>query len=116
MDLPDPFLPRIAIVSPRSMAKVSPSTAATRRVRGPDEPFGAFRRNSLRRPTTSTAGTPVGGVAAVVDSRDGRGTTTTIRPDPADPQRSFPVPAGRVSARARPGSWKGVAEPGGRQP
>src|SRR5436190_952668 len=56
VDLPDPFWPRIATHSPRSIEKLTPSRAATRRLRlRRPERSASRRKNSLRRLSTSTA-------------------------------------------------------------
>src|SRR5204863_148193 len=58
VDLPEPFWPRIATHSPRSMVNVTPSSAATRRRRlRPRVRVASRRKNSLRKLLTSTANT-----------------------------------------------------------
>jgi hypothetical protein len=59
VDLPEPFWPRMASVSPRAIAKLTPRIAGTRRrPRRPSRLRFLFRRQkSLRSSSTSTAGT-----------------------------------------------------------
>src|SRR5439155_20287836 len=58
VDFPEPFWPRIATHSPRSIVNVTPSSAATRRrrLRIPVR-VASRRKNSLRKLWTSTANT-----------------------------------------------------------
>src|SRR5438067_2480691 len=92
VDLPEPFWPRIATHSPRTIVKVTPVSAgqARRRVSRPRRLLR--RRNVLARFVTSTAGTswrtcvPVGMGAARVDmllllvKREGNGERETLAP------------------------------------
>src|SRR5206468_12533196 len=56
VDLPEPFCPRIATHSPRSIANETPSSAGTRfRLRRSPERVASRRKNSLRKLSTSTA-------------------------------------------------------------
>src|SRR5436190_9559178 len=56
VELPEPFCPRIATHSPRSIANETPSSAGTRlRLRRRPDRVASRRKNSLRRLSTSTA-------------------------------------------------------------
>src|SRR6187397_2829822 len=72
VDLPDPFWPRIATVSPRSMVKLTPFSAATRRRlrRQPLRLPPSRRMNSLRRSWTSSAGTAAGSDGVAISTLD----------------------------------------------